>query len=294
MNFGIPVLHVKGYGLANTWEQSMLQLLEHGAPAPSQYDRPCDPPTIDCTMMMDVLDPLAEPRIHKFFPGGPADLEEYCLEVLQGIKDHWIRDPKNPADKRWSYTYHGRMCRDFGVNQIEQMVKKLKVQPFTRQAQFTTWIPATDPGDYDPPCLQRGWVRILRGRDRKLRMTAHICFRSRDAFGAAFMNAFAFIQLFEEMVRRPVEAHLGEEIEFARYCDFSDSYHIYGKDQGDGLKRFMSVLGRRAYLSPEKADDAGEDPQLAWGPMMQEAYLPILDKVKAQDDNRASQSAPKS
>lgn len=291
MNFGIPVLHVKGHGLPATWEQSMLQLLEHGAPAPSQYDKPGDPPTIDSTMVMDVIDPLAEPRIHKFFPGGPSDLMEYCLEVLQGVKDHWVRDPKNPEDKRWSYTYHGRICKDFGVNQLDQMVEKLKKQPFTRQAQFVTWMPESDPGDYDPPCLQRSWVRILRGLDKKLRMTAHICFRSRDAFGAAFMNAFAFIELFAKLVRDPVQKHLGEEIVFARYCDFSDSYHIYGKDQGDGLERFRSCVGKRAFVDPEEASQAGEDPQLAWGPMMEEAIPGILRKIEVQDQNRAAQEA---
>ncbi len=30
-------------------------------------------------------------------------------EVRDGIKDHWIREPLDPSDTRWQYTYHGRL-----------------------------------------------------------------------------------------------------------------------------------------------------------------------------------------
>ena len=39
-------------------------------------------------MIVTVHDPLAEPMIHRDFPGGFEELEEYVMEVCEGIKDH--------------------------------------------------------------------------------------------------------------------------------------------------------------------------------------------------------------
>ena len=36
--------------------------------------------------------------IHKDFPGGPLELQEYVMEVCDGIKDHLVRDPSDPTD----------------------------------------------------------------------------------------------------------------------------------------------------------------------------------------------------
>ena len=273
----IPVINVAGDGLPEVWERSIQHLIAHGADAPTQYDRPGDPPSKDAMVVMQIDQPVLEPRIHGFFPGGPSDLEEYCLEVMNGIKDHWVRDPKNPEDKRWSYTYHSRMRKDFGVNQIGLMVSKLKKQPFTRQAQFTTWMPASDPEDYDPPCLQRGWARILRNVETQgLEFHSHTYMRSWDALKAGFMNLFAFIRLFDEHVRAPVEEALGEPVLFKRHVAVGDSYHIYGKDLKD-MAAFAACVGKRYFYKM---------PSEPWSEMMAEARTEIRDKVAAQDKAR--------
>ena len=49
-------------------------------------------------MTIVVHDPLAEPMLHRDFPGGLEDLQEYVLEVLDGIKDHCIRRSADDAD----------------------------------------------------------------------------------------------------------------------------------------------------------------------------------------------------
>jgi len=277
----IPVLRVHGAGLPQAWERSIVELLSCGGQAPTQYDRPGDPLSVDSMTVMEVVDPLLEPRIHGYFPGGPRDLEEYCMEVIEGIKDHWIRDPKNPEDKRWSYTYHGRLCRDFGVNQVARMVEKLKKQPFTRQAQFTTWMPVTDPNDFDPPCLQRGWARVLREPGGELAFHAHLYFRSRDALKAAMMNSFAFIRLFDEQVRQPLEDALKEDIHFVRYVEVNDSYHIYGKDRAEAEKVFIGNEGIVRYFY-----DVENEALNPWKPMMVEERESILVAVREQDARR--------
>ena len=50
--------------------------------------------------MIVVQNPLAEPMIHCDFPGGLIDLQEYVLEVLEGIKtiaSGRLRIPPMPA-----------------------------------------------------------------------------------------------------------------------------------------------------------------------------------------------------
>ena len=106
----IPVLTVVGRSLAEAYENALTALYTEGIPFQTQYDKPGDPPSRDCTMNMTVLEPMADPMIHKAFPGGFADLREYVYE-LQGVKDSWIKNMNDPADTRWEYTYHGRLQR---------------------------------------------------------------------------------------------------------------------------------------------------------------------------------------
>ncbi len=112
----IPVVAVAGTSLAEAWENAMIGLYAYGCEIRTQYDAKdkqgnyLDPPSKDCTMVMSIEQPISEPMIHLGgIPGGFEDLEEYVQEVRDGIKDHWIRDPLDPTDTRWQYTYHGRL-----------------------------------------------------------------------------------------------------------------------------------------------------------------------------------------
>ncbi len=82
----IPVLHVEADTLAMAYEKALIALYKHGVDFATQYDKPGDPPSLDATMNITVLDPLADPMIHKAFPGGIGDLREYVMEV-KGAKD---------------------------------------------------------------------------------------------------------------------------------------------------------------------------------------------------------------
>ena len=66
----IPVLQVSGRSLAEAYEQGLVALYRGGIPFQTQYDKPGDPPSLDATLNLTVLEPLAEPMIHKAFPGG--------------------------------------------------------------------------------------------------------------------------------------------------------------------------------------------------------------------------------
>ncbi len=112
----IPVVAVSGTSLAEAWENAMIGLYVYGCEIRTQYDAKdrhghyIDPPSRDCTMLISIEQPISEPMIHLGgIPGGFEDLEEYVQEVRDGIKDHWIRDPLDPTDTRWQYTYHARL-----------------------------------------------------------------------------------------------------------------------------------------------------------------------------------------
>lgn len=240
----IPCLSVVGANLPEAWEKALLMLWEKGCDVRTEYDRKdargnfIDPPSRDATMMVEVVDPFAEPRIHKNFPGGPEELEVYRQEVVEGIHDHWV-DPANPD--KWTYTYHERLFRyaptdDLNdpsaprlgpVNQIEYVINKAVQSTYSRRIQAVTWMPTADPATDDPPCLQRLWFRLLPSADGALVLNLNSHWRSRDAYKAWFMNVFALTDL-QRTVARSISEKLGREVRVGRYVDVSDSFHIYG------------------------------------------------------------------
>lgn len=249
----IPVLFVQGKNLAETWEKSLISLYDNGCNIKTEYDKPEDPPSKDCSMTMVVEDPNSEPMIHKSFPGGLEDLQEYVLEVLDGIKDHCVRDETVDAnDTRWEYTYHQRLCaydipgKQDKIDQIELIAQKLAKTPYTRRAQAITWQVWMDNDCYDPACLQSIWCRLLPDEDGVLYLNTNIRFRSNDAYKAAFMNMFAFVQLQNKIANRISELS-GNPVKLGRYVHQADSYHIYGSYFDDFENRFLKLVKERSF-----------------------------------------------
>jgi thymidylate synthase len=256
----IPVVHVSGRGIAESYERALVALAERGVRMRTQYDRPGDPESIDATMDITVEEPWSDPMIHKAFPGGVEDLREYAAELL-GAKDHWVKNLDDPADTRWEYTYHQRLAdwgtwkqrapREVGrpgtgVDQIAAVVEKLAREPSTRQAQMITWMPTVDPQAYDPPCLQSLWYRLLDDGDAWY-LNCNIRFRSNDAWGASFMNLFGLTHFNRTLVADPLQARLARRVELGRLNWHADSYHVYGKDQHDFQARFLSRLAATSF-----------------------------------------------
>jgi thymidylate synthase len=248
---GIPVLVAEGDTIARAWENSLVRLYEQGCDISTQYDKPGDPPSKDATMVITVEDPLAEPMIHRDFPGGFEDLQEYVMEVCDGIKDHCVRDPDDPDDTRWEYTYHQRLFRYTvpslanPVDQIERVCQQLAKTGFSRRAQAVTWKVWEDGDCYDPACLQSLWCRVTEFDGRKL-LNLNVRFRSNDAYKAAFMNIFALVQLQLRMAQRISEL-AGLEVGLGRYCHMADSYHIYGSNMNEFESRFMGAMKSRDF-----------------------------------------------
>jgi len=249
----IPVLFVEGESLAEAWEKSLVGLYERGCDVKTEYDKPEDPPSKDCSMTIVVRDPLAEPMIHRDFPGGLEDLQEYVLEVLDGIKDHCVRSAADDADDtRWEYTYHQRL---FGYDcpgaeqvydQIELLTAKLAQTPYSRRAQAITWKVWEDNFCYDPACLQSIWCRVLPNEAGDWILNTNVRFRSNDAYKAAFMNMFALIQLQQRIAGR-ISDLADRPVKLGRYVHQADSYHIYGSYFDEFQARFLKALETRTF-----------------------------------------------
>ena len=274
----IPVLNVRGKNLAVAWEKSVLAVYEKGCLIKTEYDKPNDPPSRDCSITIVVEDPLAEPMIHRDMPGGLEDLQEYVMEVLDGIKDHWVRDPDDPDDTRWEYTYHQRLFNyaipniEKTFDQIEIVAQKLAEVPYTRRAQAITWKVWEDNICYDPACLQSIWCRVLKGEDDKWLLNTNIRFRSNDAYKAAFMNMFALIQLQKKIAER-ISDISGKNVILGRYVHQADSYHIYGSYIEEFENRFLRMYKERSF---EERTYRCEDMK----GIMEEAIPGILKKVE--------------
>lgn len=266
----LPVLFVEGETLAETYEKGLIKLYENGIRMKTQYDKPEDPASIDATMDLTILNPLKDPMIHKFFIGGIADLREYVYE-LEGLKDCICRNENDPKDTRWEYLYSSRMTnygtwiesyfRDggkiiaeyadgsvgvrtgyFDINQVDAVIEKLVKQPYSRQCQIITWMPALDLEAYDPPCLQSLWFRLIPDENNNLTLNTNIRFRSNDAGRAFFMNCFGFIQFIKNKILTPLEIKMNQKIEFGRINWHADSWHIYGSAINNFEERFYKRL----------------------------------------------------
>jgi thymidylate synthase len=239
-----PAITVRGRTLPEVWERSLVALWTEGQTVRSEHAPKGADLTLDCTMLMVVDEPLAEPRIHRCLPDGLEGLWVYVEEVVSGVHDHWI----NPDAGMWSYTYHQRLADYHGLDQLAGIVDTLAKAPHSRRAQGITWMPAEDLGAADPPCLQRCWFRLLPIGEEpsggySLVMNLH--WRSRDAFKAAFMNLFALTEL-QRRLAGQLAQRLGVPVACGPVRDFSDSYHLY-LGYADEWQAFWRSLAERTF-----------------------------------------------
>jgi len=263
----IPVITITADCLPEAWEKAVLAVWDNGLEIKTQYDKSEDPPSKDATVIITVTNPLGEPRIHRNFPGGPAELEVYRQEVVNGIHDHWI----DPAVGKWTYTYHQRLfayspvenIRDPNspkpfkkIDQIQYIIDKLVQTAHTRRAQAITWMPTADPPTEHPPCLQRIWCRLVATDSGELSLNMNTHWRSRDLYKAWFMNVYAITDL-QRIIAEQISKKINEPVTTGRYVDISDSLHIYGSyfDEvaGEVEKMRQSPFTKRAWESTHPA-----------------------------------------
>lgn len=196
---------ITGYTLTDAYHQALSTLYYEGieteCPDYNQKQK-------ECSMTICVKNPISEPRISKLIIGGAYELQQYCMELLDGILDFKIGD-----GTCWEYTYHDRFVR-----QLPFVIDELKRNPFSRRAIMNIRDFDVDSKNTHPACLQSIQYFI---RDGKL--DCCVLFRSNDLPEATFFNAFALIKLQEK-----VASELGVEV--GSYTHRANSMHVYEKD----------------------------------------------------------------
>ena len=173
---------------------------------------------LECRMTIHIEEPLKEPRISKLIICGPRELEQYRLEILEGLLDYAVDiqvERNGRLEALEDYTYHHRMTKPF--DQIEFVLNELKrnEEMSSRLAIIGIRDNHRDSQLENPACLQNMQFFVRNG---KLDMC--VMFRSNDFAQAFFMNAFAFICLQENIANQ-----LG--IPVGTYSHTSNSMHVY-------------------------------------------------------------------
>ncbi|MBQ1310801.1 MAG: hypothetical protein IIY55_03045 [Blautia sp.] len=241
----MPEILVYGESLPEAYHKALAELEEKG-------------PVTDCadwnttqkevSMTMCVRRPLTEPMISKCFIGGPRELEQYRLEMLDGILDFEVEKGN------WAYTYHARY-----QDQIPFIIEELRRNPSSRRAVMTVRDKEADMGSADPACLQHIQYFV-----RESRLCSKVLFRSNDACKAAFMNAFALI-----MLQKRIADELG--LAMGSYTHRANSFHCYAKD-------FELLQGYvKRILDKEEITFPYED---GWAEIMEEERPAILRQAE--------------
>ena len=209
---------------------------------------------IDEPLTMVVNFPTAEPRISKIFPGGHHELQQYKMEICDGILDFMV----GQTDKTWEYTYHQRIG-----SQLQFVIDELKRNPYSRRAVIDVRDNEVDQKITHPACLQHIQFMIHNGK-----LDMYVTMRSNDAIEAAFMNAFGFIALQEK-----VAAELNVEV--GKYEHRANSFHVYEKN----WKQLESAVNKIAAANP---DDLCYEYDGFYKELMEEEIPSIMKMVEDQ------------
>ena len=220
---------------------------------------------LECSMTMVVQNPLMEPMISKCFIGGPKELQQYVMEMLDGILDFEV-DKGN-----WVYTYHQRYA-----DQYQFIIYELKRNPDSRRAVMMIWDKTKDDYSDEPPCFNHAQFLI---RDNKLNMK--VLFRSNDACKATFMNAFALI-----MLQKRIADELGVEV--GTYTHRANSFHCYERDF-DLLTGYCKRIEES--LSSKDESAITYEYEDGWKDIMEEYIPEILDNVEQLKTRKTTDEA---
>lgn len=235
---------IQGDSLPEAYHQALKTLFTYGD---VNYCNDWNCLQIETSMTIVVEEPFTEPMISKLFIGGQRELQEYVMEMVDGIKDFEIEKGN------WTYTYHDRFAY-----QLQFVIDELKRNPTSRRAVMSIRNDS-DIGSDDPACWNHAQYFI---RDGKLHCKA--LFRSNDACKATFMNMFALI-----MLQKRIADELGVAV--GTYTHKANSFHCYEKD-------FSLLRGyvKRIQVAKDIEDIAFYyDDEDGWQPEM-ESFIPQI------------------
>lgn len=265
-------VQVKGMSLPDTYHKALVALKEYGdiVPCPDY-----DTEMIECSMDMVVQKPLMEPMISKCGIYSPKDLQQYMLEIKDGIFDFIIGKDEN----LWEYTYHERIA-----DQIPFVLEELKRNIWSRRAVIDVRKNGVDMFNDHPACLQH--IQFLVRRDlsnKEPKLDMIVTMRSNDATQATFMNAFGFIMGLQKLIADNLGLELGH------YVHRVGSFHAY-KSHWKELFHAVSKIKESEtkdlcyYYDSHNSNYLPKEPFVEWRPMMEASMEEIMRLVKDEKE----------
>ena len=253
----LPVIHVEGETLAEAARSAILACWDCGARVETPKHQKGGSLGYDADIIVRVKNPLAEPKI--YFPALYDDgrgVMQYILEVTHGIHNHWKKNPNDPNDERWGYTYNERFVDQlpFVFQRIKADWEKTKKKEGKgritgRDYQFSIWRAGEDIilEQEDPPCWQRGHLRFLMNDRGEIVFNYITDWRSRDLLKAWNENIIGQIELMK-LLRDKISDMLGVDVKMGAYIDRSSSLHLYGLyADRDNLNKQIEIIKANPY-----------------------------------------------
>lgn len=253
----VPIIAVEADNLAEAAHKTIIACYDHGVRIETPKQRPGMALGFDADILVRVKCPDAEPKVN--FGAIVEDgrgVMQYILEVTHGIHNHWKKTPEEPHF--WGYTYNERF-----VDQMPFVFQRIKAdwdekadqwgdgvgRPSGRDYQFLIWRAGEDIilEQDDPPCWQRGQIRLLKDQEGNVVLSYITDWRSRDLAKAWNENNVAQIELMKLFAAK-ISDMLGIDIQLGSYIDRSSSLHLYGLYfDRDGLEQSIQRMKETPY-----------------------------------------------
>jgi len=231
----LPSILVQAQTISDGWHKAMIACKDSGLRVETPKYVSGQSLGYDADINVRVANPMEDfekNQRHKFgLFDDDRGIMQYILEVTHGIHNHWKKDPNDPNDTRWGYTYNERFN-----DQIPLILARIKYDWDKRRRitgrdyQWTTWRPEEDIilEQEDPPCLQRGHFRFAMNSQGVWVCNYVSDWRSRDESKAWEENNKGQAKLQNNFALK-VSDMLGIPVLVGSYSDRSSSLHIYGK-----------------------------------------------------------------
>lgn len=206
----------------------------------------------ECSACIVVTSPTQEPAITRFGIFGPRELQQYEMEITEGILDFRI-------GHGWDYTYHDRIAK-----YLPWIKQELTRNPFSRRAAIV--IRSDDDLHSDSPaCLQHIQFQVRPGVENNV-LDMHVLFRSNDLLNATFMNMWGLTRLQLKLANE-----LG--ISVGSYYHTVNNLHVYERDWARLDNYVKAIHGRQA-------DDLTYSYKSDWQALMQSEIPSIMEMVE--------------
>ncbi len=194
---------IRGKTIAECWLRILKEVTTFGVVSKTQYGNE-QKELLDLVAVVSGQD-LESIVLPPWFTFNKTELKEYLPKILTGTGFTGV-----------NYTYGQRMRSYFNIDQVQELINKLKQDPGTRSAIINLWDSRKDLYSKSPPCVNHVRARLRNG---KLFLTVLI--RSNDMFDAWPQNAFGFLYLQKLIVDGVGNCEMGD------LTTISGSAHIY-------------------------------------------------------------------